>query len=452
MPALFRSPAMTDITAPLSTTQHHRVLGLAVPAMLANFSAVLPSLVDTALIGQTSDAIPLGGIAIGASLAGFILWAFAFLRLGTTGFTAQAYGAQDAAEVRATLGRALILAWVFGFVLLLVMVPLAIVAIPLFGASDVVSDLAARYFHYRLFGAPFELTNYVILGWLLGVQRVGWALGLQVLLNGLNALLSYILIFHARLGVDGAAIATSVSHFVTALAGLYLAYRLLQLLPKPNDSTSRVDLDKFFELITVNFDIFIRTLCVMFVMAYFVGLGARMGDATLAANHVLFALLATIAQVLDGFAQTAETLVGQAIGARNRTALDRALKGSLLWGALAALLIAALLYWAGSQIVPLFSADDLVLEKVAPYLPWLAASPLIAVWCYILDGAFIGATRAREMRNGMLIATLGAIAAQYVLIPFFGNHGLWASLMLFFVLRGATLYLWYPRIPRSLRD
>lgn len=450
--ASFCSLAMTDITAPLSTTQPHRVLSLAMPAMLANFSAVLPNLVDTALIGQTGDAVPLGGIAIGASLAGFILWAFAFLRLGTAGFTAQAYGAQDAGEVRATLGRGLILAWVFGFVLLLVMVPLAIVAIPLFDASDVVSDLAARYFHYRLFGAPFELTNYVILGWLLGLQRIGWALSLQVLLNGLNAILSYVLIFHFRLGVDGAAIATSVSHFVTAAAGLYIAYRLLRLLPKPSDSTSRVDLDKFFELATVNFNIFVRTLCVMFIMAYFVGLGARMDDVTLAVNHVLFALLAAIAQTLDGFAQSAETLSGEAIGARNRPALTRAVGGSLFWAAATAVILAGILYWLGPDILGFFSADPAVLERAIPFMPWLAASPLIAVWCYILDGVFIGATRTREMRNGMILAAIGAIIAQYVLIPFFGNHGLWAALMLFFALRALTLYCWYPRIPRSLRD
>jgi MATE family multidrug resistance protein len=442
---------MTDITAPLTLLQRHRVLVLAAPAILANFSAVLPNLVDTALIGQLGDAVQLGGVAIGATLAGFVLWAFAFLRLGTAGFTAQAYGAQDVAEIRATFGRGLTLAWVFGFVLLLTMVPLALVAIPLFGASDVVSDLAARYFHYRLFGAPFELTNYVILGWLLGLQRVGWALALQVFLNGLNALLAYILIFHFRLGVDGAAIATAVAQFAAALTGLVLVRHLFRQLPPSNSSTTLVDLDKFFVLISVNFDLFIRTLCVMFIMAYFVGLGARMDDATLAANHVLFALLATIAQLLDGFAQSAETLTGQAVGSRDSRGLARAVGGSLIWGAAAASLIALLIYLLGPDLTAFFSADPEVLDRATPFLPWLAASPLIAVWCYVLDGVFIGATRSREMRNGMFLAALGAIVAQYILIPIFGNHGLWAALMLFFALRGVTLYCWYPRIPRSLR-
>lgn len=443
---------MTDTAVTFPGFKHSRILALAIPAIIANFTAVLPNLVDTALVGQTGDAVALGGISVGASLAGFVLWAFAFLRLGTSGFTAQAFGAEDGDEIKATLNRALALAWIFGFVILLVMVPLAFVAVPLFGSSEAVADLAARYFHYRLFSAPFDLTNYVILGWLLGLQRVGRALALQVLLNGLNVVLCYILVFQFHLGVDGAAIATAIAQAVTAVVGLVVARRLLRIVPLSDDSGSLVDLDKLFDLVSVNFDLFLRTLAIMFIMAYFVGLGARMGDAMLAANQVLFVLLATIAQTLDGFAQSAETLTGQAIGARNRRQLSWAVWGSLFWAVIMALVLSALIHQFGPAIIGFFSSDSGVIEHATPYLPWLAATPLVAVWCYILDGVFIGATRGREMRNGMITAAFGAIVAQYFLIPAFGNHGLWASLMLFFVLRGLTLYLWYPRIPRALAN
>lgn len=418
--------------------------------MLANFTAVLPNLVDTALVGQTGDAVALGGISVGASLATFVLWAFAFLRLGTAGFTAQAFGAEDGDEIKATLNRGLALAWTFGFVILLVMVPIAFVAVPLFGSSEAVADLAARYFHYRLFSAPFDLTNYVILGWLLGLQRVGKALALQMLLNGLNIVLCYVLVFQFHFGVDGAAIATALSQAITAVAGLVVARRLLRIVPLSDEAGSLIDLDKMFVLVSVNFDIFLRTLAIMFVLVYFVGLGARMGDAMLAANQVLFTLLAVIAQTLDGFAQSAETLTGQAVGARDRRQLWTAVWGSLAWALLTALALSALLYQYGPTIVGYFSSDPNVIEQALPYLPWLVATPLVAFWCYILDGVFIGATRGREMRNGMVLAALGAIIAQYFLIPAFGNHGLWASLMLFFVLRAVPLYLWYPRIPRAL--
>ena len=443
---------MTDTALSLPPFTHGRILALAIPAMAANFTAVLPNLVDTALVGQTGDAVALGGISVGAALAGFVLWAFAFLRLGTAGFTAQAFGAEDGDEIKATLNRALALAWIFGFVILLVMVPLAFVAVPMFGSSEAVADLAARYFHYRLFSAPFDLTNYVILGWLLGLQRIGRALALQVLLNGLNVILCYVLVFQFHLGVDGAAIATAIAQAVTAIVGLVVARRLLRIVPLSDEAGSLVDLDKLFDLVSVNFDIFLRTLAIMFIMAYFVGLGARMGDATLAANQVLFALLATIAQTLDGFAQSAETLTGQAIGARNRRQLSWAVWGSLLWAIIMALALSATIYQFGPLIVGYFSSDPGVVEQALPYLPWLVATPVVAVWCYILDGVFIGATRGREMRNGMITAAFGAIVAQYFMIPAFGNHGLWASLMLFFILRGLTLYLWYPRIPRALAN
>jgi len=441
---------MTDTPLSAPRVTHSRILAVAIPAILANFAAVLPNLVDTALIGQTGDAVALGGISVGASLSTFVLWAFAFLRLGTAGFTAQAYGAEDGDEIKATLNRALALAWIFGFVLLLVMVPLAFVAVPMFGSTEAVADLAARYFHYRLFSAPFDLTNYVIFGWLVGLQRMGRALGLQLLLNGLNVVLCWLFVYQLHLGVDGAAIATAIAQVVTAVAGFVVARRLLRIVPLSDDSGSLIDLDKLFVLVSVNFDIFLRTLAVMFVMVYFVGLGARMGDATLAANQVLFALVATIAQSLDGFAQSAETLTGQAVGERDRSQLRRAVGGSLLWALVLAVALAVLLERQGGAIVGLFSDDPAVLAEAAPYLPWLVATPLVAVWCYVMDGVFIGATRGREMRNGMVIAALGAIIAQYFAIPAFGNHGLWGSLMLFFVLRAATLYLWYPRIPRTL--
>jgi MATE family multidrug resistance protein len=441
---------MTDTVLQTPRVTHSRILAVAIPAILANFSAVLPNLVDTALIGQTGDAIALGGISVGASLSTFVLWAFAFLRLGTAGFTAQAYGAEDGDEIKATLNRALALAWIFGFIILLVMVPLAFVAVPMFGSSEAVADLAARYFHYRLFSAPFDLTNYVIFGWLVGLQRMGRALALQLLLNGLNVVLCYLLVFRFHLGIDGAAIATAIAQAVTAVVGMIVARRLLRIVPLSDESGSLIDLDKLFVLVSVNFDIFLRTLAIMFVMVYFVGLGARMGDATLAANQVLFSLMATIAQTLDGFAQSAETLTGQAIGARDRGQLRFAVAGSLLWAFILALGLSVLIQQYGAEIVGLFSNDPAVIAAAEPYLPWLIATPLVALWCYILDGVFIGATRGREMRNGMVIAALGAIIAQYFAIPAFGNNGLWGSLMLFFVLRAVTLYLWYPRIPRAL--
>lgn len=442
---------MTDITAPQSLTPHFRVFALAAPAALANCAIVLPNIVDSILIGRTGDAVQLGGMAIGATLGGFVLWLFAFLRLGTAGITVQAYDAGDANEVRATLWRALTLAWSFGFILLLVMVPLAIVTIPLFGASDLVSDLAARYFHYRLFGAPFELTNYVILGWLIGLRRPAQALGLQLGINGLDAALSYFLVIHFRLGVDGAAIATSVAQGIMAAGGLFFVYRMIRRLPDANESTTRVDLDRYFDLLSGNFYRFARTLCVMFVLVYFVGLSARMGDAALAANFVLFVLLAATIQFLDAFAHASETLSESSIGGRDRQRLARTTTGLLFCAVTAASLLAILLFWAGPNILAFVTNDPPVRERAIYFLPWLAVAPIVIVWAMVLEGIFICADRMHELRNVLLLALFGALAGQFVLIPLLGNHGLWASLILFFALRGVALYSWYQRIPRAMR-
>lgn len=442
---------MTDITAPHPSTPHFRVFALAAPAALANCAVILPGIIDTLLIGRTGDAIQLGGIAVGATLAGFILWLFAFLRIGTASITSQAYDAEDANEVRATLWRALTLAWGFGFILLLVMVPLAIVTIPLFGSSDLVADLGARYFHYRLFGAPFELTNYVILGWLIGLQRPGQALALQLGINGLDAVLSYFLVIQFRLSVDGAAIATAVAQGIMALGSLYFVYRLVRRLPDSNESTTRVDLDRYFDLVSNNFYLFARTLSVVFVLLYFVGLSARMGDAALAANYVLFVLLAAIIQAFDGFVQSTEILTEPAINARDPQGLARALYPALLYAGLSAMLIAALLYFTGADILAFFTNDPPARDRAIYFLPWLAAAPIIIVWAQVLEGVFIAAGRMHEMRNALLLALFITLAAQYVLIPIFGNHGLWAALLLFFAVRGVALYSWYQRIPRAMR-
>jgi multidrug resistance protein, MATE family len=429
-----------------------RVLVIAVPAMLANFTTVLPNLVDTAFIGQTSDAIALSGIAIGATLSSFVLWGFGFLRMGTAGFTAQAYGAEDALEVRGSFLRAIALAGLFGFLVLLLMVPIAALSIPLYGASEPAADLASRYFHYRMLAAPFDLATYVVLGWLLGVQRVGTALALQVFLNGTNVVLCYLLVIEFRLGVDGAAIATAIAQFITAIVGVYIVWRLIRLISVPEQRQSTFDVEKLFALGAVNFDIFIRTLALMFVLTFFVSIGARLGDTILAANHILFGFLSTVAQVLDGFAQSAETLTGQAIGARDRNRLRWAIHSSFAWAAITAGILAALIFIFGEMLVSFFSIDLAVRDTAADYLPWLAAAPLVAVWCYLLDGIFIGATRGREMRNSMVLAAGGAILVQFVLVAAFGNHGLWASLMIFFVLRAGLLGRWYPSILRTLES
>ena len=441
---------MSLMAAANTRSVHRRVLAVALPAILANLTSVLPGLVDTAFIGQNGIAAQLGGVAIGSTFCGLILWTFGFLRTGTAGFTAQALGAGDSGEIRGTLRRAMGLAWFFGFVLLLLMVPLGELVLPLYGGGDQQLDFAARYYHFRMFGAPFDLTVHVVLGWLLGLEKPRVAFALQALLNGLNVLFCYIAVVHYNFGVDGVAISTTLAQAITAVAGLVVVRWIAhQIEESPNDS-QLLDVDKLVELMSVNTDIFIRTLALMFILTYFIHLSAETDEITLAANQILLGFMAFISNALDGFAQSAETLTGQAIGAKDPVALRRAVGGSALWAFALALTLSATFWQLGSHLLPWFNANPDVLQTARTYLPWLIVAPLAAVTCFLLDGVYIGATRGSEMRNGMLIAAGVTLIAVHVLLLFFGNHGIWAALILFYLLRGFVLILWYPRIPRAL--
>lgn len=429
---------------------HRRILAIALPAILANLTTVLPGLVDTAFIGQGGVAAQLGGVAIGGTFSSLILWAFSFLRTGTAGFTAQAYGAGDNGEIRGTLRRALGLAWFFGFILLLLMVPLGEMVLPLYGGGDQQMDFAARYYHFRMFSAPFDLTVYVVLGWLLGLERPKTAFALQVLLNGTNVLFCYIAVMVYNFGVDGVAISTALAQLITAVAGLVVVYRISRRIEEPRNDNQLLDVEKLVELMSVNTDIFIRTLALTFIFTYFVHLSAELDETTLAANQILLGFMAFIANALDGFAQSAETLTGQAIGAGDPVALRRAVLGSAFWAFALAIGLTGAFWQIGPELLPWFNANPDVLQSALIYLPWLVATPLCAFTCFLLDGVFIGATRGREIRNGMLIAAGTTLIAMHLLLIFFGNHGIWAAMILFYLLRGLILVLWYPRIPRAL--
>lgn len=440
--------------APLSDLSrqpvHRRILAIALPAIIANLTSVLPGVVDTALVGRTGTGIDLGGIALGTTITGFILWAFSFLRLGTAGFTAQAYGARDESEQRSSFLRALGLALIFGFALILLMVPLGQFAFTLFDAGTASLDVAGRYYYYRMFAAPFDLILYVVIGWLLGRQRVRDMLALQVLLNLLNVALCYLLVVTQGMGVDGAAIATAISVAIACFAGLALVRRHFRALAPRSAESRLIESEKLLGLMAVNRDIFLRTLVLMAFLAFLVRLGAERGDAVLSANHILFGFISIIAQGLDGFAQSTDALVGQAIGARDRLRLTRVVRAASFWCLVFALAISGALYQWGGWLLPQFTHDVDILQIARDHFLWIAGAPLVAIWCFQLDGIYFGATRGREIRNGMLFAVVVGLAAAFVLPVFFDNHGIWAALYVFYVMRAIPLLLWYPRIPRAL--
>ncbi|HEY4161521.1 MAG TPA: MATE family efflux transporter [Dongiaceae bacterium] len=428
---------------------HRRIWRIALPAILANLTTVLPGLCDMAFIGRSGHEIEQGGVAIGTTFCGLLLWAFSFLRMGTTGVTAQGYGANDPSVVRQAIDWSLILAIGFGLGLILAAVPLGAFILPLYGGPLAEQDLAAEYFHLRMLAAPFDLCLFAVMGWLIGVQRARTVFVIQLLLNSINVALCYLFVVVLDYGVVGVAGATSLAQTATALAAVAWVYRMTRRLqPAAKPIGSRVPILQ--KLVAINRDIFIRTIVLLFVFTYFVHLGAGLSAVTLAANQILLGFLSLISFGLDGFAQSAETLVGEALGARNPRLLSGALWGNLFWGAALAAAMTAILWAAGPIVLPWFSANPAVVEAARAHYLWVSAQPLVAVWCFLLDGVFIGATRGRELRNGMMAAGIIGLIAMQAGLWLFGNNGLWTAFMLFFALRALPLAWWYRRIPASL--
>jgi MATE family multidrug resistance protein len=402
------------------------------------------------VVGHLPDPSFIGGVAVGSVIFSFLFWGFGFLRMGTTGFTAQAHGAGDAAELRACLLRPLVLALGFGCLVILLQGPVRQVALWAMEASAEVEGHTAVYFDIRVWSAPAVLVNYVVLGWLLGVQRPRAALALQILMNGINIGLDLIFVIGLGWDVAGVAWATLIAETTAALAGLALILKSLGRLPDAADWARLKDRGRLTALLRVNFDIFLRTLCLVLAFGIFTAEGAGFGDVVLAGNAILLQFQSFISHGLDGFAHAAEILAGGAQGAGNRRTFRRAVVVCSLWGLGGALLAGLALLAGGPLLIAAFTSLPEVRLSAETYLWWMIVSPLISVWSFLLDGVFIGATRTAAMRNAMVLSLAVFLAANWLLLPAFGNHGLWLSLTLFMAARGLTMALYYPALERSV--
>lgn len=437
--------------------QHREVWRLAGPIIVANLSVPLLGAVDTAVMGHLSEPYYLGAIAIGALMFSYLYWGFGFLRMGTTAFAAQASGAGDTLEIAMALGRAVLSAAALGLTVVLIQVPIVSLALAFINASAEVEQHARSYYQIRIWGAPAALINFAILGWLFGIRRAGAALVLQVFMNGLNIVLDLWFVIRLGWGVEGVAAATVVSEYSACGLGLLLCgprLRALHLTPRPLKLwiANLLERGAMARLFTVNRDIFVRTLCLVSAYAIFTARGARMGDVVLAANAVLLILHTFLAFGLDGFAQAAEAMVGGAKGARDRTALRSTVRVTTQWAAVTALVFALAYALLGDFLIALLTDMEEIKATARRYLPWLIASPVISVWCFQLDGIFIGATQSRDMRNAMILSFAVFVAAVALLQPLLGNHGLWLALMIFMVARAITLGVCYPRLERAVAE
>ncbi len=435
-----RASSATCVPVP---TDYRAIISLAWPIIFANVATPLLGLTDTAVIGNTGSAADLGAIALGALLFNFAYWSFGFLRMGTTGFTAQALGAGDAAEVRATLARALLIGASIGLALIVLQAPIAALAWQLFDASDAVESAAAEYFSVRIWGAPAALSLYVVMGHLIGSGNSRALMALQLLLNGLNITLDVLFAGVFGWGIQGIALGTALAEWLALGVTLWLLLRRLRDQHRdaeafwPRDRI--LDRARALRTMRVNADIMLRTLMLLLAFGWFTNQSAMFGDAALGANHILLQLISFSAFFLDGYAFAAESLVGRAFGSQRREVFDLAVRRSSVLALVTAFVLASVLMIAGPLVIDALTDLSRVRAAATAYLPWCASYVVLSAAAFQLDGIFIGATATRAMRNAAIASTALFIAAAMISVPAAGNAGLWAAFNGYVVLRAVSL-------------
>jgi len=419
------------------------ILRLAIPNIISNISVPLLSTVDVIFMGGLSG-IHLGAVGLGAMIFSFLFWNFGFLRMGTTGMTAQFYGKGDQEQIGLTLQRALMLAVIIGLILLLISPLLLRTAIILMNVSDLHLDMVSTYFSISILAAPATLMMFALNGWFFGVQNAMVPLILTIIVNIINIGLSYWLVIIQGWGIAGVASGTVIAQYIGLLGGLgYIALKHNNFLKKQPFSRvlKKEVLGRFFK---VNLDIFIRTICLSIAFGFFYSRSSAYGELILAANVILMQLLNWMSYGIDGFGYAAESLVGKYYGAANSEKLSKAIQLSLVWGLSMAILYSAAYGLFSSEIIGIFTEDIEVIPVALHFISWMVILPLLGFGSYIWDGIFIGITASSAMRNTMM-AALGVFLMTYYISKFWmdSNHGLWLSLALFLFTRGMLQWWWF---------
>lgn len=423
---------------------HRRIVTIAIPIVLSNATVPLLGAVDTAVIGHLGQAAPIGAVGLGATILSTVYWVFGFLRMSTSGLAAQALGAQDRVELSATLLRALAIAALAGLGLIALHPWLFALALRIVPATPEVEHLALTFLAIRIWAAPATIGLYSLTGYFVGTGRTRAILALQLWQNGLNIALDLWFVLGLGWGVAGVGLASLIAELTGLGLGLYLARSALAPLPAAlRRLADRAALGRTF---SASRDILIRTVILQLSFTTFVFLGARFGDTTLAANAILLQFMGIMAFALDGFAFAAESLVGQAMGARDPAGLRRAARMSMQWGYGGAVLLALVFGAGGYLAIHLMTNVAEVQAEALTLLPWLIAAPLISTACWIYDGIYIGALMTQSMRNAAIVVAGLYILALAALVPLFGNPGLWAALLVMNAARGLTLNRAFPRV------
>ena len=419
------------------TTLDRRLWALAWPLILSNITVPLLGLVDTAVLGHLPDAKYLGAVAIGANLFTVVYWTFGFMRMGTTGLAAQAYGRGESDALTRLLFQSLLVAVVIGMGLILLQRPLFELGLWLMDAPPAITELAAEYAAIRIYSAPAVLCQYALVGWMIGTHYARGPLLLLLAANLVNVVLDLLFVTVFGWNSAGVATATLMAEYLSTALGLWIVRQRLPGFRWQRDLLGQwADYRRLFN---VNRYIMTRTILLLLAIAFFTAQGARQGETILAANAVLLTFLLLISNALDGFANGAEAMVGETLGRQDRRTFLAVCRTCLRWSLLTALLMTALFSLAGGLIVDQLTSLKGVADTAREFLPWIWLLPLVAVWSFLLDGIFIGATDTKAMQDTMVLAVAGVYLPLWWLTQGWGNHGLWLAMLGLMAARGLFL-------------
>jgi MATE family multidrug resistance protein len=419
---------------------------IATPMILSNISIPLVGITDTVITGHLENPEYIASIAVATTIIGFFIASMNFLRMGTTGITAQYFGAQDQNGLKVILGQALIVALLISFFVLLLRSDINKIGLMLIGSNESVAYYASQYFYIRIWGIPATLINFSLIGWFIGLQNASVPLKMVIATNITNIILSLTFVLIFQMQINGIALASVIAEIIGMLIGFIYVHKELETYKGKWGYKQILRISAYKRFIQINFNLFLRTIALIFTFAFITAQGARYGGIVLGANAILMNLQNLLAYVLDGFAHAAEALVGKAVGKKDTQLFKSAVNICLKWSVYIAIIFALIYALTGKYMISLMTHHQIIRDTAIEYLPWMIVSPIVSVWSFLYDGVFVGATRSKDMRNAMLGSLFLVFLPSWYFLQPLGNHGLWLAFTLFMISRGVTMHILYKRI------
>ncbi len=424
---------------------NRKILNLAIPNIISNITVPLLGIVDLTIMGRLGDEVYIGAIALGGMIFNFIYWGFSFLRMGTSGFTAQAFGRSDGKEGIVILSRALLAGLLGSMLVIILQWPIEQFSFWVINSSEGVENYARSYFYIRIWAAPATISLYAFTGWFIGMQDARIPMIVAIVINLLNIAFNLFFVFGLGLKSDGVAWGTLIAQYSGLLLSIFFVVKKYGHLFKQWEREAMMNLEALRKFFMVNKDIFIRTLALIFAMSFFTAKSAEANDTILAINTILFQFFIFFSYFVDGFANAGEALVGRYIGSGDRNKLLRSVKLIFIWALAVSIIFTAINLLGGRWVLTLMTSNVDIIKGAKPYLPWIVLIPLVSFVAFIWDGIYVGATVSNHLRNSILVALLVFLVLYYTTKPIIGNHALWLALSAFLLVRGIYLSAFFSR-------